>query len=172
MITYKHSQWYNIDHAGYYPQVAWLTYEIGQTYRGHKKWLDEKFFPGLMDSYTRGYAFAIDPCSQEWARVNKSLPTFDGTLVGCSLLKNEPEEKKICCLYVNNQYRKQGIASQLIKDSFELLDTDKPLMTVAENNLEQLTPLIKKFGFELTSVKESVYKQGVKEYYYNEGLAR
>jgi len=173
MITYKQSQIYNLDHSSYYSQVPWLTEEIGKTYAGHNKWLEEKFFSGLLDgSHTRGYSFAVDPYSLEWSKVNKSLPDFCGTLVGCSLLKKDTDEKKICCLFVNNNYRKQGIASHLIRDSFEILDTDKPLMTVAENNLSQLEPLIKKFGFELTSVKESVYKQGVKEYYYNEGLAR
>ena len=45
-------------------------------------------------------------------------------------------------------------------------------MTVSQQNLGMLQKLINRYGFELTSVKESVYKSGVKEYYYNEGLAR
>ncbi len=45
-------------------------------------------------------------------------------------------------------------------------------MTVSQQNLGMLQKLIDRYGFELTSVKESVYKPGVKEYYYNEGLAR
>ena len=73
------------------------------------------------------------------------------------------EEKKLCCLFVDPNYRGQKIASKLIEDSFELLNTNKPLMTVSQQNLGMLQKLIDRYGFELTSVKE---------YYYNEGLAR
>lgn len=169
MIEYKQSNGYNVEHCRFYPQILWLTDEITKTYAGHPKWVNDVFLKGLYAGKTRGYVFAVAPDSKQWIEVSGQKV---GTLAGCSLLKNTPEEKKICCLFVNPNHRKQGIASQLIERSFVLLDTDKPLMTVAENNLDQLRALISRYGFELTSVKDSVYKPGVKEYYYNEGLAR
>ncbi len=157
MIQYILSDRYNTDDVMYYEQLPRLTEEIGKSYSGHLVWLNTKFLPGL-HTKTRGYSFAIDDRT-DW-------------LSGCTLLKNEPSEKKLCCLFVDPNYRKLGIASKLVENSFELLRTDKPVMTVSEQNLSQLQPIIKRYGFELTSVKESVYKQGVREYFYNEGLAR
>lgn len=174
MIAYKNSIDYNINDERYYIQVKNLTKTIADSYDGHFQWLDTKFFGELRKGgQSRGYSFAID--------FDKFIDfpygsTFDtvGTyqLAGCSLLKNTPEEKKLCCLFVDPSYRGQKIASNLIENSFELLNTTKPLMTVSQQNLSQLQKLIDRYGFELTSVKESVYKPGIKEYYYNEGLAR
>lgn len=169
MIEYKQSIGYNLEHNRFYPQILWLTDEITKTYAGHPNWVNNVFLDGLYKETSRAYVFAVAPESKQWFNVSGQQV---GTLAGCSLLKNTPDEKKICCLFVNPNHRKQGIASNLIERSFMLLNTDKPLMTVAENNLDQLRPLIQRFGFELTSVKDSVYKTGVKEYYYNEGLAR
>ena len=171
MISYKSSLTYNSDHEGFYGQVAWLTRDILDSYDGHFDWLQNKFFPGLLKN-TRGYSFAIDSESKYVVKTRRLglLPVY--TLAGCSLLKNEPDEKKLCCLFVDPTYRGQKIASTLIENSFELLQTNKPVMTVSQQNLAQLQKLIDRYGFELTSVKESVYKPGVKEYYYNEGLAR
>ena len=169
MLQYINGTTYNFKDLQYYIQVPKLTEEIGKTYPGHQKWLDTTFTEGLWNG-TRGYSFAVDfgnkilfPYGDCFDRVS----TYK--LSGCSLLKNTPEEKKICCLFIDPFYRKKGIASQLIRNSFEILGTDKPLITVAENNLQMLEPILKKFQFELTSVKDSVYRKGVKEYYYNQG---
>lgn len=155
MINYRYSLCYMKPDCIYYLQVPFLTASISESYIGHNHWLINKFFANLKHG-TRGYSFAVD----------------DYHLAGCSLLKNEEDERKICCLFIDPNYRRQGIASHLIEDSFRLLNTDKPLMTVSEQNLAQLQPLIKRYNFELTSVRKSVYKQGVNEYFYNEGLAR
>ena len=168
-IKYLHGRKYEFDHMQYYIQLPELTKEIGKTYPGHIKWLNETFTAGLWKD-ERAYSFAVDynnkilfPYGDCFDRVS----TYK--LAGCSLLKNTPEEKKICCLFIDPQYRKLGIASKLISSSFELLGTTMPLITVSENNLPMLEPILKKFQFELTSVQDSVYRKGVKEYYYNQG---
>lgn len=169
MVTYKNSSHFCIRDIGFYNQLPVLTKSIGSSYPGHFEWLSNVFLGGLRDG-NRGYSFAIDN--------NKFTDVCGGHMVqmyklaGCALLKNTDEEKKICCLFVDPEYRYQGIASHLIENSFEMLGTDKPLMTVAENNLSQLQKLINRYDFELTSVRDSVYRRGIKEYYYNEGLAK
>ena len=169
-ISYEMSSIYNPDHEPFYGQVAWLTRDILDSYEGHWDWLQYKFFPGLQEG-KRGYSFAIDQLSKQCITTKRGIiPVY--TLAGCALLKDEPDEKKLCCLFVDPNYRGQKIASKLVEDSFELLKTNKPVMTVSQQNLGMLQKLIDRYGFELTSVKESVYKPGVKEYYYNEGLAR
>ncbi len=169
-ISYLLSNTYNIDHKPFYGQVAWLTRDILKSYDSHWEWLQDKFFPNLKNG-TRGYSFAVDYDNTQSITTKRGIIPVH-TLAGCALLKNEPEEKKLCCLFVDPNYRGQKIASKLIEDSFELLNTNKPLMTVSQQNLGMLQKLIDRYGFELTSVKESVYKPGIKEYYYNEGLAR
>ena len=169
-IKYTLSSIYNLNHEPLYAQVAWLTRDILDSYDGHWDWLQYKFFPGLKEG-KRGYSFAVDYDSTQVITTKKDIIPAH-TLAGCALLKDEPEEKKLCCLFVDPNYRGQKIASKLIENSFELLNTTKPLMTVSQQNLGMLQKLIDRYGFELTSVKESVYKPGIKEYYYNEGLAR
>lgn len=169
-LSYELSDVYNSKHEPLYHQVAWLTRDILDSYDGHWDWLQYKFFPGLKEG-KRGYSFAVDYDSTQAVTTRRGiLPTH--SLVGCALLKDEPDEKKLCCLFVDKSYRGQRIASKLIEDSFEILKTNKPVMTVSQQNLSMLQKLIDRYGFELTSVKESVYKPGIKEYYYNEGLAR
>jgi len=169
-ISYELSNKYNLDHEVFYGQVAWLTRDILDSYSGHWDWLEKKFFPGLKEG-KRGYSFAVDYDSAQAITTKRGIIPVH-SLVGCALLKDEPDEKKLCCLFVDPNYRGQKIASKLVEDSFELLKTNKPVMTVSQQNLGMLQKLIDRYGFELTSVKESVYKPGVKEYFYNEGLAR
>lgn len=175
MIQYKNSMEYNISDERFYIQVRDLTKTIANSYAEHFNWLDNKFFKALREknNNTRGYSFAVDYANFidfPYGSLFDTVGTYK--LAGCVLLKNEPEEKKLCCLFVDPNYRGQKIASKLIENSFELLNTTKPLMTVSQQNLGMLQKLIDRYGFELTSVKESIYKPGVKEYYYNEGLAR
>ncbi len=173
MIQYRNSKIYNINDVGLYAQLNKLTETIGDSYPAHFTWLTNKFLKGLQETDTRAYSLAIDSSKFiDFSCDGSFNTTHVYPLSGCSLLKNTPEEKKLCCLFVSPAYRKLGIASKLIENSFELLNTTKPLMTVSEQNLGQLQKLIDRYGFELTSVKESVYKRGVKEYYYNEGLAK
>ena len=173
MVSYHLSNRYNLQHFGLYQQIPILTKTIAESYPGHLEWIDKKFLRHLHDS-TRGYSFSVDydvPVRvPNLLHPGQMLDSYH--LSGCSLLKNTKDEKKICCLFVDPAYRGQGIASQLIKNSFAILNTEKPLMTVSEHNLPQLQKLIDRFGFELTSVKNSVYLPGVREFYYNEGLAR
>jgi ribosomal protein S18 acetylase RimI-like enzyme len=169
MLRYIDGTTYKFEDLQYYIQVPALTKEIGKTYPGHQKWLDTTFTEGLWNG-TRGYSFAVDFNNKILFPYGSSLDRVSTyKLAGCSLLKNTPEEKKICCLFIDPYYRQRGIASQLIRNSFNILQTDRPLITVSENNLPMLEPLLKKFQFELTSVQESVYRHGVKEYYYNQG---
>ncbi len=136
----------------YYAQVLGLTHTISDTYPEHAQWFNDKFMHGLRNANNRAYCFAVD-----------------GTrLAGISLLKNTTTEKKLCCLFVSPDYRRMGIATKLIQASMDLLGTPKPLMTVSNNNLNQLQPLIDRFGFELSRTQTGAYRPDLVEYFYNE----
>lgn len=136
----------------YYNQVLSTVHSVRDTYPGYPQWFNNKFMYGLKNTTERAYCFAVD----------------GPKLVGVSLLKNTEPEKKICCLFVSPDYRHMGIATKLMQASFALLHTQKPLMTVSNNNLSQIKPLINRFGFELSRKQPSAYRPDLVEYFYNE----
>lgn len=143
---------YKPEHQIYYDQVLGLTHIISDTYPGLLNWFNNKFISGLKLGNERAYSFVVDGAH----------------LAGVSLLKNAPTEKKICCLFVAPEYRRMGLASQLIQASFKILDTTKPLITVSDNNLSQLQKLLDRYGFELSRSQPGAYRPDLVEYFYNE----
>lgn len=91
----------------------------------------------------------------------------DGTLAGCVLIKNTEEEKKICTLFVNPKFRRQGLGKQLMEQTLKELG-EHPLITVSSRNLSQLLPLLKQYGFHLSAIKKGVYNSEDTEYYFND----
>jgi len=94
----------------------------------------------------------------------------DQVLAGVAILKNDPiqAERKICHLSVAQAYQSKGLGVRLFERSFEFLDTDKPFVTVSETKYPLYQRLFDHFGFELTSVRDSVYVPGIKEFGFNE----
>ena len=77
-------------------------------------------------------------------------------------------EKKICTLFTKEKFRRKGYASKLIDETIKILNTNKPLVTINENNLIYYQRFINKYNWELTNIKKDLYIQGKKEYFYNE----
>ena len=113
----------------------------------------EKFFPGLKDG-TRKMVVA---CNENDL----------SHLVGVSLLKDTEDEKKICCLFVREDCRGNGVASMLMQKSCEVLKTDKPLITVSNRNLSQLQRLLDKNNFTFSYKKKGAYQENDTENYFN-----
>ena len=150
MIEYKNGITFEENHIVYYDQIGTLTKTINKSYPSHNQWVNDIFLNGLKNDKNRAYSFAVD----------KNL------LVGLSLMKTT--EEKICCLYILEEYRKQGIASQLFQNSCEILNTNKPFITVSHENYPMLEKLLKKFNCELTSQHKGMYKENSIEYFFNE----
>lgn len=91
----------------------------------------------------------------------------DNTLLGVAILKNTAEEKKICTLRVNKDYKQQGIGSILIDEAIKWLGESKPLITVPEDHISAFKPLLRKYKFQLCQKVKSVYRNGVFEYFFN-----
>ena len=62
-------------------------------------------------------------------------------ICGIMILKNYKEEKKICTLYILENFRNKKIGSQMIKKSFEYLRTNKPFITISEEEYLNFKPL-------------------------------
>lgn len=81
-------------------------------------------------------------------------------VVSLSTLKNT-DEKKICTLLVNQDYQKRGYSKQILEDSFEYLGTDKPLITIPANRLEEFNKIIDAYQWKESSRTDQYYSEEV-----------
>jgi len=88
-------------------------------------------------------------------------------IIAISSVKKTNEEKKICTLYVKDEYRNKGIGSILLEESFKYLETDKPLITFCDSMISIYTEFINKYNWELQEILEDYYETGKSEYCYN-----
>lgn len=90
---------------------------------------------------------------------------FDGSsIAGILILKDSPDEKKVCTLVVAQNYRRMGLATKFFELSFDILNTLKPHYTVSEDNLPTFEGLNNKFAFICTGI---VDYNGKLEYHFN-----
>ncbi len=139
------------EHQGLCMGIARLTKPINDAYPRHNRWLFEKFFPGLKNN-TRKIVVAYDDLANP---------------IGVCLLKDDAKEKKICCLFVREDFRNQGIAARLMQAGCKALKTNTPLATVSDRNLPQLQELLDKHNFKFSYKKKNVYQKGDTENYFN-----
>ena len=145
---------FNPEHTQLYEQILLLTQSIDIDYPEYVNWFRTKFISGLKKK-ERLYIIAQDE---------------NQTLVGCALLKNTPQEKKICTLFVDPRFRKKGLGKQLLQQSIKQLG-EYPLITVSNRNLPQLSHLLEHCGFHLSAIKKNVYNPNDVEYYFNDQKA-
>lgn len=143
--------YYSSDNLALYNEISLLTQPINATYSKHSTWLKEKFFPGLKDG-SRKMVIALDEKKQ---------------LAGVALLKDTAEEKKLCCLFVRKDCRGYGIASSLMQKTFQLLKTNKPVVSVSDKNYPQLKKLLEINEFKFSYRKNGAYEKDTTEYYFN-----
>lgn len=91
----------------------------------------------------------------------------DDYISGLAILKTTTNEKKICTLRVMDKFQNQGIGKDLIKNSFAILDTEKPLITVSSAREYQFKRLFDHFGFQKRSKLSGYYKKDSFEITYN-----
>ncbi|MDD4048905.1 MAG: GNAT family N-acetyltransferase [Clostridia bacterium] len=92
---------------------------------------------------------------------NKSI------LTGIAILKKTQLEKKICTFRVHEDYRNQGVGTELFEKCFEYLGTRKPIITISQNRQEMFKNHIMRYKFEGTQILKGYYKQDSIEYVYN-----
>ena len=75
---------------------------------------------------------------------------------------------KLRCIRVLEDYQKRGVGIHLIDKMLKLIEDDKPLCTVPEPMLHDLSRImVNYFDFDLTEVIKGLYKPGVLEYVFN-----
>lgn len=132
-------------------KIYFISKDLGEIYPNYKNWFYEKHVVGCYNK-TREIIFMKNDKSE---------------VIGFASLKKELAEKKICTIYVKEGYRKKGVSKYLLEKSFEILETNKPLVTFSENNLELYRGIIKKYNWELVEIVFNKYQLGNREYCYN-----
>jgi ribosomal protein S18 acetylase RimI-like enzyme len=96
------------------------------------------------------------PNFKEWyEKVLKEIP--EGTrdiifirnereLKGFIIIKNSINEKKICSLYIKENFRKIGLATKLIEESFKVLKTTTPIISIPKETIKEFLYFIKKYN--------------------------
>lgn len=136
----------------YKGQIQLFLYDLTCDYPFFKEWLDKV----LSEIKTGSRQIVILTEQDHPLRV-----------IGLTILKTEPNEKKICTIRVDRDYQRQGYGTELIKRSLEILGTSYPLATVSEKHIDAFKPFFKQFGFHIASNVKSLYHEGEYEYFFN-----
>lgn len=82
-------------------------------------------------------------------------------LKGLIFLKNDFFEKKICTLYIDEEYRKNGLGQKLLENAFKYLDTDKPKITIPEHKIKDFSKIIEYYNWKETNIIYDYYKKEI-----------
>lgn len=127
-----------------------------ESYPNFENWFIEKVVPMVGENNQREVIISLT-----------EIGTNKIEVTGIAVLNKTFNESKICLLKVNELYRGMGIGISLFRKSFEYLETQKPLITVSEDNLYYFKDIFSKLKFDNTSIIDNYYVNGKKEYVFN-----
>lgn len=125
-------------------------YHLENSYPTFNNWYFNKVVPGLIDG-TR--SFIIEFRDEKFA--------------GIAILKDTAEEKKICTISINNEYKSKGIGFRLFEKSMRLLDANRPLLTVSEDRLPEFEKIFHHFDYEYVAEYHGLYLPRKRELSFN-----
>lgn len=123
---------------------------LDNEYPNFSQWFYGKVVPGLVN-HTRVICIVKDE---------------KGTILGVLITKNDGE-KKICTLRVASGGRRQGIGRMLLEESFKILNTNRPMITVSQSHISEFKKLLGQYHFKLKQVYYGYYSHEQLEYSYN-----
>ena len=128
------------------------TKNLEKDYPLHYKWFHEKF------------AKELDGIKREIIYYE-----IEDKIVGVIFLKKNLEEKKICTIIIDEEYRNLGIGTKLLEESFKFLETTKPLITMPDYKENCFKKIISKYEWKKTQIINECYSQN-SEIVFNERL--
>jgi GNAT superfamily N-acetyltransferase len=87
--------------------------------------------------------------------------------VGLLILKHTAVERKLCTLRVRPHFESKGLGVRLFETAFELLGTERPLLSVSQPVEPKFQRLFTYFGFAKEAVYQGRYLPMVNELAYN-----
>lgn len=123
---------------------------LRESYPGFDEWLLGRVIPGI-------YA------GERTAVVDLRGPAVAGLLI----VKHSATEKKLCTLRVRPDFECKGLGVRLFETAFDLLGTDRPLLSVSEPSINKFSRLFAHFAFSKEAVYGGRYLPHVNEFSYN-----
>lgn len=115
-------------------------------YLNYKKWFYEISLPRILNNL--GEIFYEE---------------VDNNVVGVCISKKD-NERKICTIFVKEEFRNNGIGTNLLNSAFTYLSTTKPVISISKTNIKYFSKIIKKYGWILSHIGH--YNEV--EFFYNE----
>lgn len=135
-------------------QILALLHEDATFLRGSypnfDSWFSEKVIPGIENGER---TVLVEMRANEVA--------------GLMILKHSLSEKKLCTLRVRPQYENRGMGVRLFEAAFEILETERPLLSISEKAMPKFKSLFSYFGFSQEATYEDRYLPQVRELSYN-----
>lgn len=113
-------------------------------------WLLDKVIPGIY----RGERTVV-------------IELRNSVVAGLLIVKHTALEQKLCTLRIRPQSESIGLGVRLFEIAFDLLGTDKPLLSVSETSRPKFVRLFDHFGFNQEQVYAGRYLPCVDEFSYN-----
>ena len=101
---------------------------VKKDYPNHTKWFYTRQLPETLHSDIRNILFVKEK----------------GEIIAVANLLKEDNEKKICSLYVKDEYQGKGIGSMLVEEFMKWLDTKYPIISLIEDRYGIYKPIIEK----------------------------
>lgn len=135
-----------------------ITDFICEDYPKHKEWFFHQQIPRIFTPNGE-ILFARDENDRD-------------KIIAVACLKKDLDERKICTLYVSEQFRGQHLGTKMIEESMKFLGTTKPFITLADYKLPMFQPIIDKYSWQLTEVIFGLYNNKSKELCFNGFLTK
>lgn len=124
---------------------------VKKDYPNHYNWFFNIHLPETLNGDGRNILFIKDK----------------GNVIGVANLFADETEKKICTLYVKEEYQGKGIGTMLVEESMKWLGTRYPIISLTKDRYSIYKPLIEKYNWKLTRKINGFYKEGVEEWFFN-----
>lgn len=131
-------------------EVFSASLDLSASYPNFHEWMTGKVIPGLL----AGERSIV----VEYRNLD---------LAGFAILKDTDFEQKLCCLRVMPNYQRSPIAIKLFESAFDLLENEKPLLSVSEEKLSSFSRIFKYFNFEKTFEYQDYYLKNLCEISFN-----
>lgn len=96
------------------------------------------------------------------------IATEHDHLVGFSLGKKSKDENKLRCVRVNDDYQYRGVGIRLIDRMMDLIEDDRPVVTVAEELIHDYSRIfVNRYRYSLEHITKGQYRPNKLEYHFN-----
>jgi hypothetical protein len=123
---------------------------LRSSYPNFEHWFTSKVIPGI---YTGERTLILEQ--------------RESSVVALMILKHTDTEKKLCTLRVRPHHESKGLGVRLFHTAFDILETERPLLSVSQPIEPKFHRIFNYFGFTKQAVYKARYLPAVDELAYN-----